>query len=171
MQSSSRSMIGEIIDILQQGRDLLGQIDDHIFLHTIPPMFHYGISSHIRHCLDFYVCFLRGLETGYIDYDSRERDEQIEKDRTTAIKKIDSTIKQMGELVIINEQAGIFVRLEDAASNHQWSPSSIARELQSLKSHTIHHYALIAVLLRLQGIEPGEEFGVSISTLRQRRAA
>jgi uncharacterized damage-inducible protein DinB len=164
-------MIGELVEVLQQGRDLLKQIDDNIFLCTIPPMFNYGIGSHIRHCLDFYSCFLHGLETGYIDYDSRGRDERIEKDHARAIQKIDVIIKQMSELVIANEQMSVSVRLEDATNDHQWSYSSIARELQSLKSHTIHHYALIAVLLRLQGIEPGEEFGVSTSTLRQRRAA
>jgi hypothetical protein len=171
MQSSSSSMIGELVEVLQQGRDLLKQIDDNIFLYTIPPIFNYGIGSHIRHCMDFYTCFLHGLETECINYDSRERDERIEKDRATAIQKIDVIIKQMSELVIANEQMSVSVRLEDAAINQQWSHSSIARELQSLKSHTIHHYALIAVLLRLQGIEPGEEFGVSTSTLRQRRAA
>jgi hypothetical protein len=171
MQGSSSVMIGEMIEVLQQGRDLLRQIDDNSFLCTIPPMFNYGIGSHIRHCLDFYTCFLRGLETAHIDYDNRERDEWVEKDRTAAIHKMDAIIKQMSELVITNEQMIISVRLEDAAINHQWSHSSIARELQSLKSHTIHHYALIAVLLRLQGIEPVEGFGVSTATLRQRRAA
>ena len=72
---------------------------------------------------------------------------------------------------IAGEALTLSVRLEEAAGNPQWSPSSIARELQSLKSHTTHHYALIAVLLRLQGIEPHEEFGVSMATIRQRRAA
>jgi hypothetical protein len=43
--------------------------------------------------------------------------------------------------------------------------STVARELQFLLSHTVHHYALIALILRLQGFEPGEEFGVAPSTL------
>lgn len=53
----------------------------------------------------------------------------------------------------------------------QGSYSSIGRQLQFLKSHTIHHYALIALFFRLQDYEPPEEYGVSTSTPRQRRAA
>ena len=46
------------------------------------------------------------------------------------------------------------------------SPSTIERELKFLVSHTVHHYAIIALQLRHQGVEPGPEFGVAPSTLR-----
>jgi hypothetical protein len=171
MQSSSSPMIDEVIEVLKQGRDLLWQIDDQTFVRPIPPIFNYGIGSHFRHCLDFFSCFLGGFAARRIDYDSRERDETLEKDRLAALQKTETLIQQVSELTIACEPLMVSVRLEDAADNQQWSHSSIARELQSLKSHTIHHYALIAVLLRLQGIEPPAEFGVSTATLRQRRAA
>jgi hypothetical protein len=51
---------------------------------------------------------------------------------------------------------------QDAAC---WGRSSAERELQFLLSHTVHHYALIALMLRTQGYEPGAEFGVAPSTL------
>ena len=44
--------------------------------------------------------------------------------------------------------------------------SSLARELSYVLSHTVHHYALAAVLLRHQGVEPGPELGVAPATLR-----
>ena len=31
------------------------------------------VAPHFRHCIDFYDCFLRGAETGRIDYDARAR--------------------------------------------------------------------------------------------------
>jgi hypothetical protein len=40
----------------------------------------------------------------------------------------------------------------------------MARELGMLLSHTVHHYALIAMLLRARGIEPPADFGVAPST-------
>ena len=161
----------EAIELLEQGRDLLGQIGDAVFSQSLPPAFPSGVGSHIRHCLDFYACFLRGLDSRRIDYDRRERDESIATDRKAAIAKLDGLVRQMKGLAIADEGLPVWVRLEDASSDPQWSRSSVGRELQSLKSHTVHHYALIAALLRLHGIEPGEEFGVSISTLRNRRAA
>jgi hypothetical protein len=171
MQSSSSSVIDEVIEILRQGRDLLARIDDAAFGRSIPPLIHSAVGSHMRHCLDFYSCFLRGLAVRRIDYDGRERDASLERDRGAAMQKLESLMQQLRALAIADEEQTILVRLEDAAIDQQWSRSSIARELQSLKSHTIHHYALIAVLLRLQGIEPHEEFGVSTATLRHRRVA
>jgi hypothetical protein len=44
--------------------------------------------------------------------------------------------------------------------------SSIGRELQALSSHTIHHFALIAITLRLHGFDVDQDFGMSPSTLR-----
>ena len=52
-----------------------------------------------------------------------------------------------------------------------WRPSSVGRELQFLVSHTVHHYALIRLLLEDHGIYAGEEFGVAPSTLAHQRAA
>jgi hypothetical protein len=44
--------------------------------------------------------------------------------------------------------------------------SSVSRELQALSSHTIHHFALIAITLRVHGFDVDPEFGMSPSTLR-----
>jgi len=44
--------------------------------------------------------------------------------------------------------------------------SSVSRELQVLSSHTIHHFALIAMTLRLHGVEMDPDFGMAPSTLR-----
>jgi hypothetical protein len=51
-----------------------------------------------------------------------------------------------------------------------WSRSTAARELQFLVSHTVHHYALIAFILRANGIDPGADFGVAPSTLAHRKS-
>ena len=42
----------------------------------------------------------------------------------------------------------------------------ISRELQVLSSHTVHHFALIAVTLRMHGVEMDPDFGMAPSTLR-----
>src|ERR1043166_5979436 len=52
-----------------------------------------------------------------------------------------------------------------------WRPSSAGRELQFLCSHTVHHYALIKLLLDGSGVDLGAEFGVAPSTLAYQRAA
>jgi hypothetical protein len=44
--------------------------------------------------------------------------------------------------------------------------SSASRELQVLSSHTVHHFALIAMTLRMHGVEMDPGFGMAPSTLR-----
>jgi uncharacterized damage-inducible protein DinB len=46
-----------------------------------------------------------------------------------------------------------------------WSVSSTFRELQFLATHTVHHFALVALLLRQRGVEVPVEMGVAPSTL------
>ena len=50
--------------------------------------------------------------------------------------------------------------------DNSFMESSISRELQVLSSHTIHHFAMIAMTLRFHGIEIDPEFGMAPSTLR-----
>jgi len=165
-------MMTDTIHILEQSLILLRRLDDEIYTQTMPPLFQSGVGSHIRHCLDFYGAFLRGIPEGRIDYDTRERDTVIETNRETGIQTIEATIQQMRTLDFLTEQMPVMVRLEDeSADGSSWCQSSIGRELQALKSHTIHHYAVIALMLRLQGISVSADFGVSISTLRQQKAA
>jgi len=48
--------------------------------------------------------------------------------------------------------------------------TSIKRELAFLLSHTIHHYAIVAIICRLQGLSVEDDFGIAPSTLRHRAA-
>jgi hypothetical protein len=61
------------------------------------------------------------------------------------------------------------VRIENADED-VYLTSSVGRELQALSSHTIHHFALIAIALRVHGLEVDPDFGMSPSTLRYQAA-
>ncbi len=167
-------LIQENIDVLKQGLNLLNQLQDSSYKEVKHPFSEYGIGSHFRHCLDFYQSFLDGIVKGCIDYDDRHRDGRIEKDRTIAISKFQSAIHRLEGLSRIDSQMPLLVRLEDDEEHESpssWSNSSVQRELQALVSHTVHHYALIAIMLQLKGFQLAEEFGVAPSTLRRWRSA
>ncbi|MEP7343445.1 MAG: DinB family protein [Acidobacteriota bacterium] len=154
--------------LLEQGLNLLGQIDDRLYRCVPAGLAKAGVGGHLRHCLDFYGSFLRGVGAGKIDYDHRERNELVEKDRATAIEKIETTIAQLRRLALAEGGQVVLVKLEgeQAQDSSAWARSSVSRELQFLLSHTVHHYALIAMLLRWQGFEPALDFGVAPSTLK-----
>ncbi len=161
-------MTSSNIHLLEQGLDLLAVIDDQLFACAPNGIAQSGVGGHLRHCLDFYDGFLRGIGEGRIDYDCRERNELIEKDRAAAAAKIESIIRRLGELRTASGEQPLLVKLEgeQARETSAWSRSSISRELQFLLSHTVHHYALMALLLRVQGVELPKAFGVAPSTLK-----
>lgn len=154
---------------LEQGVALIDGLADAMY--SGPPGGPYpgGVGAQFRHCLDFYGCFLRGLPGGRIDYRRRDRDGRIETDRVHAAASARAICDSLSGLT--REQVGrtLEVRAEESGPGAgEWSSSSAGRELQFLISHTIHHYALIAVLLTSQGYDVASRFpelGVAPSTL------
>lgn len=166
------SLITSNIRLLTQGLYLIERLDDAAYATENDALSLNSAGSHFRHCIDFYNCFLAAIGTGWINYDLRPRNEVLERDRALAIAQIEKIIERMGNLYLADGQKELHVVLEGSTppgGASAWSRSSIMRELQSLLSHTIHHYALIALSVRLHGGEPGEEFGVAPSTLDYRR--
>lgn len=157
------------LHFLRQGADLLRRLDDEAYANPpndLPRAA--GVGPHFRHCLDFYRCFLRDLNDGRIDYDRRERETKIEIDRAVALASVESIAEQLAAIDTGVAERSIQVRgdaapFEDPAA--AWHRSTVGRELRFLASHTVHHYALIAHILRDRGFEPGEDFGVAPATL------
>ena len=79
------------VHLLRQGVSLLNQLDDELYMRVLPEVTQAGIGAHLRHCLDFYSAFLRGIGQGKVNYDLRERNELIETSRLTASAKISAT--------------------------------------------------------------------------------
>jgi len=164
METCSK-LIAVNIDLLQQAASLVRRTDDATFSTSPKGLEPHRVGSHLRHVLEFYDCFLEGLKTSAIDYDARKHDETLEKNRHAAGLKISSIMRRLREADSLTEYRPLSVRMEGSEAD-AWLLSSIGRELQALSSHTIHHFALIAVTLRLHGVEVDPNFGMSPSTLR-----
>jgi hypothetical protein len=128
------------------------------------------VGQHLRHCVDHVESFLNGIESGRIDYDSRVRGVECETDPRAAASRIASAIQRLRALPL-NESAIVQVKLDCGTAGDPWRNSTAGRELQFLVSHLVHHFAIIAIMCRSQGIEPGLEFGIAPSTLCHRASA
>ncbi len=154
---------------LQQARAIVEKISDEAFTSSPRDFAPHRVGSHLRHILEFYECFLNGVESSHIDYDARKRDESVERSRTAAGERILAIIQRLQNTPALRGDASVFVRMEDTEAGKFQDPflySSVSRELQTLSSHTIHHFALIAITLRLHGWQVDPDFGVAPSTLR-----
>src|SRR5258707_14785342 len=108
----------ELIEInltwLRQALALLGEIDDHVFTLSPRNLAPHRVGGHLRHILEFYECFLDGIETSHIDYDARRRDPSIESFRATALDKIRSIIQRLERAPQLRGDSIVWVRVEDA---------------------------------------------------------
>lgn len=153
------------VHFLDQGVALLDALDDALYC-ACDAHGHSCVGAHLRHVLDCYRCFLRGLSEGRIDYDARERNPELEAQRGVGRQAIRRIRDELLGLQEGDRHREVQVRVDAAAwGDDPWSRSTVGRELQFLLSHTVHHYALIAMTLRGLGFEPVQGFGVAPSTL------
>lgn len=166
---STETLVQLNIEFLRQGRSLLEQLDDDTYTACDPPVYNSGIGEHMRHILEHYDMFVDGLASGFVDYDARKRDMSISSscaaasDRLEAIIGALSTVDAIDTPIEVKLAASKFEGLDDPRSD-----STVKRELQYLQAHTIHHFALIAMILRLRSVDVPADFGVAPSTLQYR---
>ena len=130
-----------------------------------------SIGAQFRHNLDFVTCLFKGIENGRLDYTERERDTAVENDREYARSRFAVLVKRLSEVNPRLMGKSVLVRSE--IDSKIWLPSSVAREVEFVHSHTVHHHALISEKLAGYGITAGTNFGVAPSTIEywNRKAA
>lgn len=163
------SGISENVRILEQLHGVVSRLDSDHYAGTGGLPVASGPGGHVRHILDAYDCLLRDHGTGRVDFTARERDARSSTDPVFACARIARTADALRRIRVAASMS-LAVRAEGTAGE-AWCASSVERELQALLSHTIHHLALVALVLRLRGVEPGESFGVAPSTLAYWRKA
>lgn len=158
------------IEFMNQGIDLLDMITDEQYSLTRPPVFKSPIGCHLRHCLDHVDLFAANWRTGQVDYDARDRGTRIETDRLAARDEMNRLIPLLAEIGKRDMVRALRVKMDCGECNPggevTWAESSVMRELQFLVSHTVHHYALISMILQMEGITPDESFGYAPATLK-----
>jgi hypothetical protein len=150
--------------VIRQGIALLAVLGEGRYTTRIPACYNASPGGHIRHIIEHYQSFLRGLMEGEIDYEDRPRDSLIEGSPDYAsgvLEEISDRLQSMGTTL---SNRGL--RLCAETTPGIATPTSVLRELEFLLSHTIHHYALVGVMARLQGCEPEPTFGVAPSTIK-----
>jgi uncharacterized damage-inducible protein DinB len=124
-----------------------------------------SIGAHVRHCLDHVCALERGIATGEISYDHRTRDTVIEHDPELAAARLTRAISRVGRIGdYLLERPMTLVAQIDGTGQRLRVPTSIGRELAFVISHTIHHSAMIAVLLEHTGHDVPDRFGLAPTT-------
>ncbi len=158
------------IHFIQQGIELLTSVSDDLYTKNNGPYNKSGIGRHFRHIIEHYLSLIDNDFEGLIDYDARDRNLRLENDREFMIESLHGVITSLNtlNLDVSKLDQRIQVRSNEGIGeeNTPLSESTIRRELQFLISHTVHHYALIGLILETLGFKPSDNFGVAPSTIK-----
>lgn len=148
--------------LIAQLREMLQSVTATEYQSVREPFERGGVGKHVRHILDHYHAFLEP-SGGVVDYESRERDTQLETDPSAASNACLSVLSRLADSEEVPAVSGVRQVLESESCA---IGSSAVRELHFLSSHTTHHMALISFILRSLGASVPDNFGVAFSTLR-----
>ncbi len=169
-------LVDHNISILLHADELLRDLGNDGFTYENNPANSSSIGMHVRHVIDHYLSFMRGIRTGTIDYDDRERNPRYEKHLLIARNKLHKICQSLEKCKVAKNHPARFSDSElsvscDLLAQRTKAKTSIERELVFLHSHAIHHFALIRMLLNQQSKITDQHFGVAPSTIAHRAAA
>ena len=153
---------------LEELKGVLEIIDDSSFIQNLKP-FQGSPGMHCRHILQHYQNLFAGLQQGDICYDNRPRNSLLEKERSHALEVLQQqylALASLREPSIATPPLTLKVRVHcnsDSADIRQ--STTLVRELLFLQSHTIHHLALLRVMLVQMGHDIPEHTGIAPATL------
>ncbi len=131
-----------------------------------------AIGPHLRHCVDHFLCLFGGLESGIVDYDARERDRRLETDLPALRAALEAVGLRLSEI----EPGALGRPLRVRQTAAPGAPpvtvgSNVERELVFLSGHTIHHLAIMTILLVERGLAVPQGLDVAYSTAVHLNAA
>ncbi len=168
---SFERILGGASTLLLQGEALLTGITPEQYSTRVALALGGSIGTHYRHCLDHFVSLLRTGNSAVVDFDRRDRDPMIETvpERALALTREVRSSLSRWEPTDLARIVGTRCEISYAPGIPPVTGSTLGRELAYAIAHAIHHFAIIAILGRLQGIQLPEEFGMAPSTLAHLR--
>ena len=154
-------------NILAQLSDFVEQLSELDFSKPSQTLSAATIGQHLRHTLEFFICFERGYSTGVINYDKRAHDVLIETDKFIAlstINRIDAFIKNLVDEKELKLEVGYDLDKDEFIA----IKTTAHRELAYNIEHAIHHMAIMKI--GIQEVAPyvrlSPNFGMAASTIR-----
>ena len=159
--ASSRALVA----LLKDMRAVIDGLDDVEYAMPAPGRSAGGIGGHVRHCLDHVGALLAAADTGLCAYDRRARNTDIETNRAAAMRSADDLAAAIARLDARLLEHDVLVETQiDHSGASITTRSSVGRELIFVISHTIHHNAIVAQMLRARGVRIGPRFGLAPAT-------
>jgi len=167
------AVVAAALELLGQCEGIVRQVPDRAYTGVSAGLDGGSVGKHVRHTMDHYAAIVRTLsEGGAVDYDHRERDVPMERDRVAALASIDAVKRSVRSMRASDLDRGVTIRvMTDAAGTEALLASSLGREVAFATHHAVHHLAMIKSIAREFGFTLAEGVGRAPSTLNHEQAA
>jgi uncharacterized damage-inducible protein DinB len=165
---SSAPPTWELWRLLDELDSLLTEVGPDVYCARFASEVSGSIGEHVRHCLDHVSALLTADSSATLSYDRRQRGTTVETDPTEAVRQILRLKRGLEAWSTRSLDETIRVTsMISRSGNAVTGWSTLARELAFVVSHTVHHQAIIGVLLAIHGHAVPDRFGHSPSTPRR----
>lgn len=149
----------------------LDRLDDAEYVRKHPEVYNASIGAHYRHVIDHLIRLIHGVPSKLVNYDKRERDEEVEKNRSVARARTMELLEcwKTFEEQNMSEDIDVVGKVSYADEAPIRVRSTIGRESMYVVIHAVHHFALIGVICKLAKIPQPQGFGVAPSTVEYQR--
>ena len=164
---SINPLLAAMDEVLEQGEALLLGLSDNQYADAVCDGSAAAIGAHYRHSLEHFKILFEAVQEPGIDYDRRQRDGGLERERLQALQATRDFRHAARFLATLPAERTIEARTKISyASPASCSASStLGREIMYAVSHAIHHYALIGMICGARKIAMPPHFGVAPSTI------
>jgi uncharacterized damage-inducible protein DinB len=125
-----------------------------------------SIGQHVRHILDHVASLCEAESRMPLSYDHRERGTNVETDVDAALRSIRRLTSTLAVMRSCEDEAMTMISMLVPGGEPIAVRTTLRRELVFVVSHTIHHQALIGLLLSAAGGGVPQDFGLAPSTPR-----
>src|SRR5690349_8784676 len=132
------------VSILSQLRKIVGQMSDDDFVRPSSALGGVTIGQHLRHTIEFFLCLESGYSSGKVNYDDRDHDKLIEKDKAlalAALERICAFLSKTNE----DKPLQLAVCYERDANNFVVIETNYHREVVYNIEHAVHHMAIMKI--------------------------
>jgi hypothetical protein len=157
----------EAINQLQTLQSILNQIEEADYKKELTILKAASIGKHVRHIIEFYECLLFSPVNETINYDIRKRNLLLEENVVYATNFITEIIDQI-ERIELNKR---LILVSQYNGENFSMESSLYREITYNIEHTVHHLAIISMVIPLHFdyIILSKNFGYADSTIQYRK--
>ena len=165
-QQEFRIQLDGQLETIAQAKHYLQGMSEKSYQAILTPHFSGSAGAHMRHILDHYIALRGGMVSGTVNYNKRHRFSEVEKSPEAAMQMWLEIEQWLQGICQLSSDLPLTVICETSLqqTHNSHSQSTLARELVFVSSHAVHHFALLAVIVSLQGLESDNNFGVAPAT-------